>query len=188
MSKPCRKCGGNNRNADGKCRPCKLIASNKWAAENPEKRKASVDKWRHKNPEKVKANRIRYHLINPKYMTHYSRKRYNTDVSYRLVCVLRSRLRAAIRNNVKTGSAVRDLGCSIDALKLHIEKQFQSGMSWDNWGKWQIDHIVPLSKFDLTNKEQIEKACHFSNLQPLWSKDNQSKGAKITAPSLSTPP
>lgn len=49
-------------------------------------------------------------------------------------------------------------------------------MTWENFGEWHIDHIVPLSKFNLTDYEQLKIACHFSNLQPLWAKDNLSKG------------
>ena len=93
---------------------------------------------------------------------------------------LRGRLNRAIKSNYKSGSAVRDLGCSIEELKIHLESQFQLGMSWDNWSRigWHIDHIKPLSSFNLENIEEFKKACHYSNLQPLWAQDNISKGAK----------
>lgn len=92
---------------------------------------------------------------------------------------LRSRLNKAIAGNYKAGSAVSDLGCSIEELKRHLESQFQEGMSWDNYGRkgWHIDHIVPLANFDLTLEADIKIACHHTNLQPLWAKDNISKGA-----------
>ncbi len=51
-------------------------------------------------------------------------------------------------------------------------------MTWDNYGKWQIDHKIPCASFDLTDPEQQKSCFHFSNLQPLWAKDNNSKGAK----------
>ena len=94
---------------------------------------------------------------------------------------LRSRLNSAIRGGQKSGSAVDDLGCSIENLKLYLESKFQEGMTWDNRGKhgWHIDHIKPLSSFDLTDREQFLKAVNYTNLQPLWAKDNLTKGVKI---------
>jgi AraC-like DNA-binding protein len=86
----------------------------------------------------------------------------------------------AIKDNWKSGSTIRDLGCSIVELKRHLEDQFDDNMSWDNYGLdgWHIDHIVPLASFNLTDEDQFKKACHYTNLQPLWAKDNLSKGSK----------
>lgn len=94
---------------------------------------------------------------------------------------LRSRLNKAIKGNYKSGSAVEDLGCSIDEFKSYIESKFQPGMTWDNWGRdtWHIDHIVPISHFDLSNRDELLKACHYSNMCPLWAKDNMIKGNRI---------
>jgi hypothetical protein len=78
---------------------------------------------------------------------------------------------------VKAGSPVRDLGCTVPELKLHLEALFQPGMSWDNYGEWHIDHIKPLAKFDLTDRDQFVQACHYTNLRPLWAEENLSKGA-----------
>ena len=116
----------------------------------------------------------------------YSKERRRTDLNYRLTKVLRSRLRLALRNIQKSGSAISDLGCSIDELKQYIEKQFHNNpitsenMSWDNRGPmkpnyWQIDHIRPLVSFDLSDREQLKIAVHFSNLQPLWFEDHLPK-------------
>jgi len=49
-------------------------------------------------------------------------------------------------------------------------------MTWDNYGKWHVDHIIPISSFNLTLETEVEKCFHFTNLQPLWAKDNLKKG------------
>jgi hypothetical protein len=107
--------------------------------------------------------------------------RMKTDIQFKLSRVLRRRLYKALHGNYKNGSAVKDLGCTIDELKTHLESKFQSGMTWDNWSLkgWHIDHIKPLASFDLTDREQLLIACHYTNLQPLWAKDNLIKSAKI---------
>ena len=72
-------------------------------------------------------------------------------------------------------------GCKIDFLMGYLESKFTSGMTWKNhklYG-WHIDHIIPLSSFDLTDRDQYLKACHYTNLQPLWAVDNIRKGNKL---------
>lgn len=93
---------------------------------------------------------------------------------------MRSRLNKAIKGNFKSGSAVRDLGCSVEYLKAYLEGQFEPGMSWKNWSLkgWHIDHIRPLSSFDLTDREQFLQAIHYTNLQPMWAEENLKKGKK----------
>jgi len=103
---------------------------------------------------------------------------YRERIENRIKANLRSRLSRAVKRQLKGGSAVKDLGCSIGELRSHLEDKFTEGMSWDNYGKWHIDHIKPLDIFDLTNSEDLKVACHYSNLQPLWATDNLSKGAK----------
>lgn len=107
--------------------------------------------------------------------------RYNNDINYKMTCVLRARFCGAIRSNHKTGSAVSDLGCSIDECKIYIESLWLPGMSWENWARdgWHIDHIIPLISFNLEDPEQVKKACHYTNLQPLWARDNILKRDKI---------
>jgi len=111
----------------------------------------------------------------------YCKKRMANDVKFRLARLLRDRLRKSLKGNQKAGSAVRDLGCTVYELKQHLESKFQEGMTWENHGLygWHIDHIMPLASFDLTDREQFLKACHYTNLQPLWAKDNLQKSGKI---------
>lgn len=109
----------------------------------------------------------------------YCNKREKKDILYRLRRRLRTRLYCAIRNGQKKGSAVRDLGCSVSELKQYLESKFKPNMSWDNYGEWHIDHIIPLSSFGLTSREQFLEACNYTNLQPLWMSENLQKGAKV---------
>jgi hypothetical protein len=119
-------------------------------------------------------NKIKLSNINKKY--EYSRLK--NDVGFKLRKILRKRLTEAVKNNHKSGSAVRDLGCLIPELKIHLEFKFTEGMTWGNYGKWHIDHIRPLSSFNLTNPNELKTACHYTNLQPLWAKDNLTKSNK----------
>jgi len=113
--------------------------------------------------------------------TCYHRQLYHRSTTYRLRTVLRARLNAALRGKGQRGSAIRNLGCSIPELQSYIESKFLPGMSWKNWGRgtWHIDHMMPLSSFDLSDPQQLKKACHYTNLQPLWAKDNLRKSNKI---------
>src|SRR5208283_2328184 len=109
----------------------------------------------------------------------YEKQRKQIDIQFWLAGNLRSRLRCAIKNNQKSGSAVRDLGCSVEFLKQHLEQQFKVGMTWENYGKvWHIDHIEPLCSFDLEDREQLLIACHYTNLRPLFKEDNLKKIAE----------
>ena len=84
-----------------------------------------------------------------------------------------------IRPGYKSDSTSKLLGCSIDRACDHLESQFTEGMSWDNYGEWHIDHIIPCSFFDLTKPSHQKLCFNWKNLQPLWAEDNMSKGNKI---------
>lgn len=112
---------------------------------------------------------------------------YKDPLCRKLATRLRVRLCNAVRRVSRAGSAVRDLGASIPEFRTYMESRFQPGMSWDNWGKgpgkWEIDHVMPLARFDLSKREDVLAACHYTNLQPLWGAENASKGASLPASS-----
>ena len=123
-----------------------------------------------------KKNKIRKREIS----NAYEKVRQRNDINYKLAVSLRKRLCAAIKQGNKAGSAVIDLGCSIPYFKKYLEAKFLPGMTWDNWGitGWHIDHIRPLSKFNLTDRDQFMVAANYKNMQPLWYGDNIAKSNK----------
>ena len=96
---------------------------------------------------------------------------------------LKRRIRSVIRHSFKRKGYRKNsqseiiLGINYEGLKKHFESLFQEGMNWDNMGLWHIDHIIPLSIGK--NEQEIIKLCHYTNLQPLWEKDNLEKSNKI---------
>lgn len=122
---------------------------------------------------------IEYRKNHRSKLAQYRRERLKTDIQYRLSNILRSRLNKIVKGKQKSGSAVKDLGCTIPELKQYLENQFSVGMSWEKLGQIHIDHKIPLSRFDLTDKEQLLKAVHYTNLKPLWALDNYKKGNKL---------
>jgi hypothetical protein len=132
----------------------------------------------------VKARKKAYQKLNQERMRTRKRERarayhraHKHDPLYLLPMYLRSRLLIAVKHDQKSGSAVRDLGCSIPEFKAYIARQFLPGMSWDNWSRsgWHLDHIRPLVSFDLTDPEQLKQAVHYTNLRPLWAPENLRK-------------
>lgn len=136
-------------------------------------------------------NRKRFLLVQKEYREKNKESRnirYKTDSQYRLASLIRNRLRGAMRSQQcrKNSKTMEILGCSIDEFKIYIQSQFSKGMSWNNQGKvWHIDHIIPLSSFDLSNDNQLRQSCHWSNMRPLKAKDNLKKSDKITEPQMS---
>lgn len=98
---------------------------------------------------------------------------------------LRTYFTSAICHSLKgTGKGGRSweaiLGYSSDDLRAHLERQFAKGMSWDNYGEWHVDHIVPVASFEFDSADHPDFAACWSltNLQPLWARDNIAKRAK----------
>lgn len=74
----------------------------------------------------------------------------------------------------------RNVGCDAQEFKKYMESKFSRGMTWENYGTaWEVDHIVPLAKFDLTTREGLAAASHYTNLQPLWTADNAEKSDSL---------
>lgn len=116
-------------------------------------------------------------LIN--YRIKYYGNRDRFDVDFKIRHNLRNRIIKVLKGINKSETTLKLLGCSVKYLKQHLESTFQIGMTWDNYGKWHIDHIRPCASFDLSKESEQKKCFHYSNLQPLWAKENLSKKDKI---------
>jgi len=116
-----------------------------------------------------------------RYSNHNNRIR--LDPQYRAEKQLRSREANVLRQNALSSKVVVELGCNGHRLRAHLESLFKPGMNWLNKGNtsgcWSIDHILPLSRFDLTIREEYLKAAHYTNLQPLWHVENLAKSNKL---------
>ena len=112
------------------------------------------------------------------YIRKYNKLRRKKDIIFKLLYNYRIRLRTAIKNNFKSEHTIKLLGCSIQQLRKHLEKQFRPGMSWQNYGKWHIDHIRPCYKFDLSKAKEQKLCFNWKNLRPLWAKENLTRKKK----------
>jgi hypothetical protein len=106
----------------------------------------------------------------------YLRERKKIDINFKLICNLRSSLSDSLRKMklTKQYKTKNILGIDINDFKSYIESKFKTGMSWENYGNWHIDHIIPISYAN--SIDEIYELSHYSNLQPLWEKENLIKG------------
>lgn len=121
-------------------------------------------------------------ILNKYYHETYNavrRDKKKNDIEYRIVCNHRHYIyKCLTRYSLKTQSSIKYIGCDVLMLRKWLEYQFDGDMNWDNYGNvWTIDHVIPLSLFDLENEHQQRIAFHWTNMQP--SKDNFQKGKKF---------
>jgi hypothetical protein len=141
--------------------------------------KGKLKTYREVNKDKIKTQLKTYREVNRANINAHQIKRRKEDVMFKLKCTLRSHSSRAFKRIglSKPTKTEHLLGCSWEEAKTHIESLFHEGMSWDNYGKWHIDHIIPIAS--ATTLDEAIKLNYISNLQPLWAKDNLSKGSKL---------
>lgn len=165
----------------------KTLKQNKeWKEANSLRYKELKKEWYEKNKVKVlkknrawkKANKEAVKQYGREYQREYIKTRRKNDYLYKLNRNLRKRVYALVSSKKweKNFSITTELGCTGLELKEYLEKQFTEGMSWDNYGQWHLDHINPLA--NAKTEEELIKRCHYTNLQPLWAKDNIKKSNK----------
>lgn len=154
-------------------------------------RSARAKSYYKKNAEVIKSKRAEYYKNNKekclKSTLAYQRKLKDVNMHQLLCRRLRNRLYYALKNKnwKKNTKFSKYIGCERGDLVNHLELQFSKGMTWDNYGDWEIDHIVPLSS--AKSEEELHRLCHYTNLQPLWKKENRQKGNRIKKGSIALP-
>ena len=174
-----------------RCKACYKAKAAQWAKDNPDARKAITRKWDSENKdaktvftaaynakESTKERQRAWRKAN---MTAYLRGRRQSDSAFAFKWKMRSiLLKAFYRGGYKKRSKSNVIfGCSWPDLITHLEKQFADGMTWENRGEWEIDHITPLATAQ--TEDDIIRLNHYTNLQPLWRHDNRTKSAKLGA-------
>lgn len=136
--------------------------------------KLKTKNWRDQNQLKIKEYRKKAY---PQSLIHHKQRK-QTDLDFKILCNLRSRINKALHDANKSDKTVNLLGCSITFFRNWLEHQFDSTMSWDNYGKWQIDHVIPCSCFNLQDEEEQIKCFNWKNCRPLEAKRNLIKNNK----------
>lgn len=162
----------------------------KYNSENRDEISAKRKKYNRENKEKIAAMRRVYYKLNSHQWVErreknrmkfnaYPVSRRKTDIMFAVAGRLRDRTRTAfrVRGWRKSGPTEKLLGTSFELARRHLESQFLPGMSWENRGKWHIDHVVPLASAKTPKEMAI--LCKYTNLQPLWAVDNFRKNAKM---------
>ena len=153
--------------------PSSRVKNNKrqaeWRRNNPDKRRAIVARYESKDPDRLKIIR--------KYGT---QRRRQSNPLIKIAAMTRLVVWNSLtrKNCKKLKRTTEILGCSIEFFKSHIERQFTNGMSWENRKDWHIDHVIPLSS--AATEEEVISLNHFTNLRPMFAKDNLVKGDKVT--------
>lgn len=146
------------------CKDCRKEIETEWSKNNIKRVREIKRKWKETHKEKYKESERKR-----------SKFKYKNDPNYRIRLLLRRRFKEILGHKKINLSAIKLLGCSIEYFKSYIESQFVEDMNWDNHGQfgWHIDHIKPLYSFDFVNNpESIKEAFHYTNMRPLWWKEN----------------
>ena len=167
---------GGKKIADKKWRDNnKEYLSNKsktWYEQNKERRKEYYKVWREKNVEKWRRAK-----------RNYEKTRKSTDPTYKLISNFRTAIYQVLKENRvdKNQSYFDVLRYTPEELINHLENQFSDGMSWENYGKWHVDHKLPITSFNIQEMgdDEFMKCWSLDNLQPMWGKENIQKSNKI---------
>ena len=150
----------------------KFLKTYKPSKEQRKKHYEAQKKHYKNNPEAKEKRRL--------WVNKYLNEKKKKDPIFKMIRNFRARIPKILKkkNVSKKNSMLKILGCTASELKKYLENKFKQGMNWDNYGSdWHVDHIIP---YDTAKSvEEVEKLTHYSNLQPLWGKENLKKSNKL---------
>jgi len=151
-----------------------------WVKKYREYHRAYDKKWRKDNPKYAESHRNQMREWGRKNAKRIYERRRQRPYE-KIAATIRSRMNDFAKRGWGSEKTEKLLGCTFKELKIHLEKQFKPDMTWNNYGfyGWHIDHFRPLSSFNLKNSKERKRAWHYTNLQPLWMKENLQKHTKI---------
>ena len=161
------------------CRKARSMTAGRkrYCEKHPDRRAVSIKRYEDSHKEQISSRRKK----NRPQSNLQKKNRYWRDESYRLLVNIRTRInRALSRGTTKSAGTLSLLGCTIEQYRKHLSDLFSDGMSWSNYGEWEVDHVRPCADFDLRMPDNQRACFHFSNTQPLWKEKNLQKGDKCS--------
>jgi len=144
------------------CKACKSEYNKRLEVKNKDRRRKQKEIYWEKIKNSVKEKRALY-----------MRNKRITDEQFRIANNMRTILSYLITGRQMTTS--KDFGGTREEIRNHLESLFYENMSWDNYGKWEVDHIRPVSSFNQCDDSDLKTCWHYSNIQPIWKKENRQK-------------
>jgi len=164
------------------CKTCQKLENDKFYQDNKEKLKPNHTKYRKVNKKYFNEYSKQHYQNNKEYYNKYWKKRHEEDprlkIRHSVVALIHHHLKSYQLK--KTNHSVDYLGCDMKTYHNYLESQFDSNMSWANYGiYWEIDHIKPIDSFDLADSSQINECFNYKNTRPLEITENKIKSNKI---------
>jgi hypothetical protein len=166
------------------CKECSYTISAKYYhTTGKELRKDYYDQYRKDNKEYYNQYVNNHYHNNKEYYREYNNTRSATDPIFRLKHAINSNININLRKylQIKKDKSLSYLGITMEEYCTYLENQFTPEMNWDNYGSyWEIDHIIPIDSFDLSDEKQLYECFNYKNTQPLYWLENKQKSNKLT--------
>lgn len=160
------------------CKDCQKVRKRNHYWSDPDRSRASSNNWYYSNKERALKSCREWDKANREKINESKRRRYRDRIENDVNFKLDFSMRAALQRLIRKGGRSTKVPYSADMLRQRLECQFKPGMSWDNYGEWEIDHKIPMSLMMERGEFRPHIINALSNFQPLWKEENRSKGAR----------